>query len=159
MKFFRYFPNCTSNSNFPVWIWIKYLFSFPLITWSDNSNSKDIWYLTDFKYHVVSVYIKAEPPNLRCSLVIFMLSTDLSFFRNVTVSSTSLKSTTLCRTKELWDHNYALTLLNYHSLTEGLSWSWSYGSWIYNYLCNQCLLPLMLLVRIPLRRRVLDIMW
>ena len=20
-----------------------------------------------------------------------------------------------------------------------LSWSWSYGSWIYNYLCNQCL--------------------
>ena len=22
---------------------------------------------------------------------------------------------------------------------EGLSWSWSYGSWIYNYLYNQCL--------------------
>jgi len=21
----------------------------------------------------------------------------------------------------------------------GPSWSWSYGSWIYNYLCNQCL--------------------
>jgi len=20
------------------------------------------------------------------------------------------------------------------------SWSWSYGNWIYNYLCNQCLL-------------------
>jgi hypothetical protein len=25
---------------------------------------------------------------------------------------------------------------------------WSYGSWIYNYLCNQCLSPLMLWVRI-----------
>ena len=25
--------------------------------------------------------------------------------------------------------------------------SWSYGSWIYNYLCNQCLSPLMLWVR------------
>jgi len=25
---------------------------------------------------------------------------------------------------------------------EGPSWSWSYGSWIYNYLCNQCLSPL-----------------
>ena len=25
---------------------------------------------------------------------------------------------------------------------EGLSWPWSYGSWIYNYLCNQCLSPL-----------------
>jgi hypothetical protein len=26
----------------------------------------------------------------------------------------------------------------------GQSWSWSYGSWIFNYLCNQCLSPLML---------------
>jgi len=25
----------------------------------------------------------------------------------------------------------------------GKSWPWSYGSWIYNYLCNQCLSPLM----------------
>ena len=39
---------------------------------------------------------------------------------------------------------------------EGPSWSWSHGSWIYNYLCNQCLLPLTLWVRIPLRRGVLD---
>ena len=23
-----------------------------------------------------------------------------------------------------------------------MSWAWSYGSWIYNYLCNQCLTPL-----------------
>ena len=37
----------------------------------------------------------------------------------------------------------------------GVSWLSSYGSWIYNYLCNQCLLPLkfvtiigMILVRI-----------
>jgi hypothetical protein len=34
--------------------------------------------------------------------------------------------------------------------------SWSHGSWIYNYLCNQCILPLPLRVRIPLRRGVLD---
>jgi len=27
-------------------------------------------------------------------------------------------------------------------ITKGLSWSWSYGSWINNYLCNQCLSPL-----------------
>ena len=31
----------------------------------------------------------------------------------------------------------------------GPSWSWSYDSWIYNYLCNQCLLPLTLWVRTP----------
>ena len=35
-------------------------------------------------------------------------------------------------------------------------WSSSYGSWIYNYLCNQCLLPLTLRVRILLKRGVLD---
>jgi len=35
-------------------------------------------------------------------------------------------------------------------------WSWSYGSWIYNYLCNQCLSPLTLRVRIPFRQGLLD---
>jgi hypothetical protein len=39
---------------------------------------------------------------------------------------------------------------------EGLSWPWSYGSWIYNYLCNQSLSPLMLRIRILLRRGILD---
>ena len=37
-----------------------------------------------------------------------------------------------------------------------LSWSWSYGSWICNYLCNQCTSPLKLWVRTPLRRSILD---
>jgi hypothetical protein len=36
------------------------------------------------------------------------------------------------------------------------SWSWLYGSWIDDYLCNQCLSPLTLSVRIPFRRGVLD---
>ena len=33
------------------------------------------------------------------------------------------------------------------------SWSWSYGSWIYKYLCNQCLSPLKLWVRTPFMAR------
>jgi len=33
------------------------------------------------------------------------------------------------------------------------SWSWSYCSWIYNYLCNQWLSPLKLGVLIPLMAR------
>ena len=32
-------------------------------------------------------------------------------------------------------------------------WPWSYGSWIYNYLCNQFPSPLMLWVRISIRAR------
>jgi hypothetical protein len=35
-------------------------------------------------------------------------------------------------------------------------WSWSHGIWIYNYLCSQYPLPLMLWVRIPFRWSVLD---
>jgi len=31
-------------------------------------------------------------------------------------------------------------------------WSWSYGSWIYDYLCTQCLSLLTLWVRIALKR-------
>ena len=43
----------------------------------------------------------------------------------------------------------------HHCINRGLSWSWSYGSLIYDYLCNLCLSPLKLWVRIPLRRGVL----
>ena len=44
---------------------------------------------------------------------------------------------------------------------KALSWSWSHGSWIYNYLCNQCLSPLKLWVRIPFIARCTryNIMW
>jgi hypothetical protein len=35
----------------------------------------------------------------------------------------------------------------------GPSWPWSYGSWIYNYICNQCIPPLMLWVRISIRAK------
>jgi hypothetical protein len=45
----------------------------------------------------------------------------------------------------------------------GPSWSWSYGTcnWIYNYLCKQCLSPLMLWVGIQLMVRCTryNIMW
>ena len=44
----------------------------------------------------------------------------------------------------------------YLPILEGMSWSWSYGSCSYNYLCNQCLSPLRLWVRILFRRGVLD---
>ena len=50
---------------------------------------------------------------------------------------------------------YNRTYLNTHTihkiLLDGLSWPWSHGSWIYNYLCNQCLSPLMLRVRILIK--------
>jgi hypothetical protein len=42
-----------------------------------------------------------------------------------------------------------------NNIVLGSSWSWSYGSRIYNYQCNRCLLPLTLWVRFPLKRGVL----
>jgi len=49
-------------------------------------------------------------------------------------------------------------VISYSILCKWPSWSlsWSYGSWIYNYLCNQCLTPQTLWVRIPLRQDVLE---
>ena len=43
----------------------------------------------------------------------------------------------------------------------GPSWSWLYGSWIYNCLCNQCLSPLKLWVWTPFMARCTqyNIMW
>jgi len=61
-------------------------------------------------------------------------------------------------TKVSWAE--ALVNLNYMTYywhnsyyTQGPSWPWSYGSWIFNYLYNQCLSPLMLWVRISIRVR------
>ena len=46
-------------------------------------------------------------------------------------------------------------------LQVGPSWSWSYGSWIYNCLYNQCLSPLKFWVRTPFIARCTryNIMW
>ena len=42
---------------------------------------------------------------------------------------------------------------SYQISVQGPSCWWSYGSWIYNYLCNQCISPLTLWVRISIRVR------
>jgi len=58
-----------------------------------------------------------------------------------------------CRNTDYWmvDTPKTYTPPIYQSpIHLGQSWSWSYGNWIYDYLCNQCLSPLKLWVRIPL---------
>jgi len=56
---------------------------------------------------------------------------------------------------------YCNTIQFKTSNVEGPSWSLSYGSWIYKYLCNQCLSPLKLWVRTPFMARCtrFNIMW
>jgi hypothetical protein len=45
------------------------------------------------------------------------------------------------------------TIMTFDWLVEGSSWPWSYGNWIYNYLCSHCLSPLMLWARISIKAR------
>jgi hypothetical protein len=54
------------------------------------------------------------------------------------------------------DDRYIWTIYKGFIYIQLPSWLWSYGSWIYNYLCNQRLSPLTLWVLIPFRRSVLD---
>ena len=54
-----------------------------------------------------------------------------------------------------WRIYFALNCTNFQSCL-GDRRLWSYGSWVYNYLCNQCLSPLTLWVWIPLRRGLLN---
>jgi hypothetical protein len=50
---------------------------------------------------------------------------------------------------------YVISVI-FYLITKVPSWSWSHGSWIYNYLYNQCLSPLTLWVLTPVRPGVLD---
>jgi hypothetical protein len=45
---------------------------------------------------------------------------------------------------------YTFKILPHHTRIKGPRWLSSYGTWIYNYLCNQCLSPLNVWGRIPL---------
>jgi hypothetical protein len=53
----------------------------------------------------------------------------------------------------LSSHNWPVLLQFFKYSTSPFLWSWSYGSWINNYLCNQCLSPLKLWVRTPFMAR------
>ena len=48
---------------------------------------------------------------------------------------------------------YGSRVLYIRTLSIGIVVAWSYGSWIYSYLCNQCLSPLTLWVRTSIRAR------
>jgi hypothetical protein len=47
-------------------------------------------------------------------------------------------------------NNWKIQLFSHHTILNPLLW---YGSWIYNYMCNRCLSPLKLWVRIQLMAR------
>ena len=89
-----------------------------------------------------------------CVLLFVFLSWHNVFFYHV-CESTSRSSWYAIHSKTI--QIYILIVNWIVRIVQGPSWSWSYGTWIDNYLCNQCLSPLTLWVRIPLRRGILYI--
>ena len=85
------------------------------------------------------------------------LTSDHSFIVGITFTETVLNYSS---NSTIWMYCILNQIHNWWTFylyaTEGPSWSWSYDSWIYNYLCNRCLSPLTLWVRIPFRRGVFD---
>jgi hypothetical protein len=56
-----------------------------------------------------------------------------------------------CISENRWEKNlYYIFIIKY---LWGTSWSWSYGSWNYKYICNQLISPLTLWVRTHLMAR------
>jgi len=65
----------------------------------------------------------------------------------ITTNFKNNKSKTKRRTNkqpnnQTWKGSYIIRCDMCYYAWVGPSWSWSYGSWIDNYLCNQCILPL-----------------
>ena len=68
----------------------------------------------------------------------------------------------MCKLENIYKKiNWKLYKSNIVHMNMGPSWSWSYGSWIYCYLINQCLSPLTLWVRTPFMQMCTryNIMW
>ena len=87
-------------------------------------------------------------------LLMWSCSKDSTWYWSVTVYAKSKGGQS--NTRKLYLPNMMLkiwwNLGHITFFTLGPSWPWSYGSWIYNYICNQCLSPLMR-VRISIKTR------
>ena len=120
-------------------------------------NTHIYWYITAHFLGLVCTYRNFDT-------LTHIYTLPLTFLAWYVRTGTSIKRSGLKLV--LWGHGFffgVLYLKNYCIFCITLerfptSWrsSWSHDGWIYNYLCNQCLLPLKLWVRNPLKRGVLD---
>jgi hypothetical protein len=71
-------------------------------------------------------------------------------FFNKLAENERVKYNTIYHSIRLTSCDYHVDVNIFHSRSLlGSSWSWLYGSWIYSYLCNQCISPLKLWIRTP----------
>jgi hypothetical protein len=67
------------------------------------------------------------------------------------IHSNEISNVTLSLVQISYHQSFCLNLVNITHVFQGPSWPWSYGNWIYTYVCNQYVSPLTRLVRILTR--------
>jgi hypothetical protein len=88
-------------------------------------------------------------------IIIFITELPDKFRRNIISFIDILVETTTCSYKIslLPVYLHCIVLCCTFKPMGGSSWSWSYGNWIYNYLCNQCLSPHDVVISNPVQAR------
>ena len=115
-----------------------------------TSRRREVWtHTTSLKTLILTLFIEVPVPNQSersciCVLGVLVLPF-LRFLLYFWIFTT------------VWYFRFSFYHLCRLNDVERSSWSWSYGGWINNYLCNKCMSPLTLWVQIPLRRGVLYI--
>ena len=102
------------------------------------------WHSQLYKYHTEAAILK--------TMIFYLLILQIIFVLHVPYWKLGQHCLGYCRTFELYKHEST-----YHNDVWGSLWLWLYGSWIYNYLCNQCLSSLTL--NLPQARCTQYIMW
>ena len=145
----------------------------------DRYGRKYIWVINTFSLHVfiVSIILIFLSLNhgltnydIHCVFVLKILIPLLNNLSNIgdflfcyfsSKITSNDRSCTVCLKKTISWNKFPMSTMPANLEFCGRSWSWLYGNWIYNYLCNQCLSPLMLWVRISIRTRWTrySIMW
>ena len=126
------------------------------ISITDHNNTSESYYILYFNINYTTIPYKMCNLILACSSP-FEWSNVYRVWvigvQTLLVAWAAIKMIKKYRTLKNQQWRYVFVFGMSSNPCERLSWQWSYGSWIYNYLCNQCLSPLMLWVRISIRAR------
>jgi hypothetical protein len=134
---------CPSNYGLsPLTVWVRPPLRRGLLDTANSMTNHNPVRQTPMKQKTTncnSIIMNHNPNRVRVSVVLSCLTPLSKIFFWLIVVIVCLTGLDLCIWIAVWP-----------------SWSWSSGTWTYDYLWNQCLLPLTLWVRIPPRCGILN---
>ena len=112
------------------------------ISITDHNNTSESYYILYFNMNYTTIPYKMCNLILACSSQ-FEWSNAYRVWvlgvQTLLVTWAAIKMIKKYRTLKNQQWRYVFVFGMSSNPCERLSWQWSYGSWIYNYLCNQCL--------------------